>query len=183
MNLITRFFPWEYVESVYAIDYPRLYADGYRALIFDIDNTLVHHGDDSNLRVDSFLQGLQAAGWKLLFLSNNSEQRIRRFNARIGADYIYDACKPSPAGFHRALEKLAVGPDEALVIGDQVFTDIRGANAAGIANILVRFIRLDSEKHIGKRRQLERLILWLYHRCPRYLHRLGDVGQEHQQIP
>jgi len=41
------FYPYEYVESVFTIDYNKLYSLGYRGIIFDIDNTLVHHGEDS----------------------------------------------------------------------------------------------------------------------------------------
>ena len=45
--MFKKFYPYAYVESVFVIDYQKLYEKGYRGLIFDIDNTLVHHGDDS----------------------------------------------------------------------------------------------------------------------------------------
>ena len=51
--MFTRYYPHEYVESVFTIDYRKLYDKGYRGVIFDIDNTLVEHGGDSNSEVDA----------------------------------------------------------------------------------------------------------------------------------
>lgn len=51
--MFEQFFPYEYAQSVFAIDYEKLYRLGYRGLIFDVDNTLVHHGDPSNERSKS----------------------------------------------------------------------------------------------------------------------------------
>ena len=42
--MFERFFPDEYVVSTYVIPFERLYEEGYRGVIFDIDNTLVPHG-------------------------------------------------------------------------------------------------------------------------------------------
>ena len=50
--MFKRFYPYAYVDSVFAINYQKLYNMGYRGLIFDIDNTLVHHGDDSTPEID-----------------------------------------------------------------------------------------------------------------------------------
>lgn len=155
-------FPDAYADSVFAIDYERLWAMGYRALMFDIDNTLVHHGADSTPQVDAFFAQLQKAGWKTLVLSNNSEERILRFLAHIEAPYVYEAEKPKTWGYSRALELLGVEKTQAVMIGDQVFTDVLGANRCGIANILVRYLRRDGETKIGIRRRVEKAVLWLY---------------------
>lgn len=64
---------------------------------------------------------------------------------------------------------------EALFIGDQIFTDILGANKSGIANILVKFIRINGETKIGKRRQLENVILKFYKNNKSFQHRLGNI--------
>ena len=73
------FYPYEYVESVFSIDYNKLYDMGYRGLIFDIDNTLVHHGDDSTPEIDNLFKVIQNIGFKTLLLSNNNEERIKKF--------------------------------------------------------------------------------------------------------
>ena len=41
--MLSKLYPYEYVDSVFSIDFDELYKNGYRGLIFDIDNTLVHH--------------------------------------------------------------------------------------------------------------------------------------------
>ena len=66
--------------------------------------------------------------------------------------------------YERQLELLGVEKRQAVMIGDQVFTDVLGANRCGIANILVRYLRRDGETKIGIRRRVEKAVLWLY-RC------------------
>lgn len=88
MTLISRYFPYEYVEDVFSIDYKRLYEKGYRGLVFDIDNTLVPHGADSTKEVDDLFVRIHETGLKTLLLSNNSEARIKRFLANIDTLYI-----------------------------------------------------------------------------------------------
>ena len=72
-------YPYAYAESVFSIDYQKLYDKGYRGIIFDIDNTLVHHGDDSTKEVDDLFRLLQNMGWKTLLLTNNEEERVKRY--------------------------------------------------------------------------------------------------------
>ena len=45
--MLEKYYPHEYAQTVFSIDYQKLYKKGFRGIIFDIDNTLVHHGDDS----------------------------------------------------------------------------------------------------------------------------------------
>ena len=48
--MIQQFYPDEWLDSAYVIDYEQLYKEGYRGLIFDIDNTLVPHGAPADER-------------------------------------------------------------------------------------------------------------------------------------
>ena len=155
-------FPDAYVRDVYSIDYDGLFALGYRGLIFDIDNTLVPHGADSTPEVDAFLNGLREKGFVLLMLSNNTRERVLRFLKNVPALYVCDAEKPSPAGYHKAVETMGLAPRQVIVIGDQVFTDVFGANRSGLKSILVRFIGYDTEKKIGLRRRVEKMVLFCY---------------------
>ncbi len=160
-----RYFPDKYYDSVHDIPYEALYSAGYRALIFDIDNTLVHHGDDSNADVDSFFKRLHGIGFATLLLSNNSEQRIKRFNENIQTLFIADADKPNTRSYLQALDMLRLEAKRVIVIGDQIFTDILGARRSGIPCILVHFIRQEGEQSIGLRRYVERAILLLQRIC------------------
>lgn len=169
------FYPHEYVDSVFSIDYEKLYQKGYRGILFDIDNTLVPHGKDSTPEVDALFQRIHAAGLKTLLLSNNSEERIRRFLRNIDSMYIYDAQKPGTANYFKAVEMLGIRKDEAVFIGDQIFTDILGANRSGIDSILVQYIRRRDETKIGIRRNLEKVVLRCYGRSRTCRHRIGDI--------
>jgi len=172
------FYPCEYAESVFNIDYSKLYAKGYRALIFDIDNTLVHHGEDSTKEIEDLFRTVHKAGLKTLLLSNNNEDRIKRFIRNISTPYICDANKPSKAGYLKALKMLNVKKEESVFIGDQIFTDILGANRVGIESILVKYMRYNNEDKIGIRRNIEKVILKFYRQSKRYRNRIGDINKE-----
>lgn len=167
-------YPYEYADDVFCIDYEKLYSLGYRALIFDIDNTLVHHGDDSTDEVDSLFVRLHNIGFSTLLLSNNNKARIERFMKNIDTQYVDDAYKPKKSGYIKALSMLSVKKEQAIFIGDQIFTDIYGANRCKIPSILVRFIRLPNETNFGKRRKLENFILNCYKKS-KHQHRFGDI--------
>ena len=77
--MIKKYYPYEYAESVFMIDYQKLYQKGFRGIIFDIDNTLVHHGDDSTPEIDDLFRKIQGLGLKTLLLSNNDRGRVERF--------------------------------------------------------------------------------------------------------
>lgn len=159
---ISQYFPTVYVEDVFSIDYQNLYDSGIRGVIFDIDNTLVPHGNDSTPQVDNLFKTIHSIGLKTLLLSNNSEERIMRFNKKIDTLYICDAGKPSVSAFYNALEKLKMKRMEVVVIGDQVFSDICGANHCGIKSILVKYIGFHDKGWKGYKRILESIILWLF---------------------
>ena len=55
--MLQKFYPDRYLRSAYEIDYGRYYEEGYRGIIFDIDNTLVPHGAPADER--------SLAGWAL----------------------------------------------------------------------------------------------------------------------
>lgn len=173
--MLKKLYPYEYVDSVFEIDYDKLYAQGIRGLIFDIDNTLVLHGTDSTPEVDALFHRLHAKGFKTLLLSNNEEKRILRFIQNFRTYYIHDAGKPRPEAYWKGLAVMELRADQVVVIGDQVFTDILGANLAGMASILVKFLRWPEEKKLGRRRRVEQAILVTYRLRRKYQHRLGGV--------
>ncbi len=169
-----QFYPHEYARSVFGIDYDKLYKLGYRGLIFDVDNTLVHHGDLSTEEVDAFLLGLQSRSFGIVLLSDNETSRLESFTAKTHIPFIPDAGKPSPMGYEAVLAKLGLERSEAIVIGDQMFTDIRGANASGLASILVHYVMVPGQR-IGKRRHMKKALLALWRKNRRLYQRLGSV--------
>ena len=172
------FYPYEYVKSVFDIDYDKLFALGYRGVIFDIDNTLVHHGEDSTPEVDELFRQIHSTGLKTLLLSNNNTERIERFLMNIDSLYIPDADKPKVDNYYKAVDMLGLKLNEVVFVGDQLFTDIYGANKCGMANILVKFLQYETETKIGKKRTLEKYILKFYRLNKSCQHRIGDIHKE-----
>lgn len=172
-----KFYPYDYVDSVFVLDYWKIFRKGFRGLIFDIDMTLVPHGEDSTPEVDALFKDIHAQGLKTLLLTNNDAARVKRFIKNIDTPYICDAEKPRPENYLKAVELLGVKNNEAIFIGDQIFTDILGANKAGMASILVKYVTAHEETNIGIRRRLEKIILKLY-ALSSCKHRLGDILKE-----
>ncbi len=159
------FFPDTRAASAYAIDYEKLYQDGFRGLIYDIDNTLVPHGAPANARAEELFARLKKIGFSCCLISNNHADRVEMFNRNIQVDYICDAHKPSPKNYIRAMEIMGTNKSNTVFIGDQLFTDVWGAKRAGIPNILVGAIDPQSERHepqIVLKRQLEKIVLHFY---------------------
>lgn len=113
--MLKMFYPYEYVKSVFDIDYGKLYALGYRGVIFDIDSTLVHHGEDSTPEVDELFKQIHGVGLKTLLLSNNDTERIERFLKNIDSLYIPDADKPKTGNYHKAIDMLGMNLSENVV--------------------------------------------------------------------
>lgn len=160
--MLEKLYPGEYLDSTYQIDFGKLYAEGYRGLIFDIDNTLVPHGAPSDERSDALFRKLHQAGWKTMVLSNNKEPRVKLFADKAETDYIYKAGKPGRKGYLDAMEHMGTDLSNTLFIGDQIFTDIWGANRAGIRTILVKPIHPKEEIQIVLKRYLEKVVLFFY---------------------
>ncbi|MCR5123210.1 MAG: YqeG family HAD IIIA-type phosphatase [Ruminococcus sp.] len=172
--MLKQFFPYEYAESVFAIDYEKLYKKGFRGVIFDIDNTLVHHGEPSTPAIDKLFETVHAAGLKTLLLSDNTRERVEMFNKNINTLYIDSANKPDPACLTKALKMLGLKRGQAVYVGDQMFKDVLCANRAGMKSILVKFIQVPEETRIGVRRYAEYALLALWRRT-KYSHRIGDI--------
>lgn len=173
--MIGLLFPYEYVDSVFSIDYGKLVQKGFKGIIFDIDMTLVPHGADSTKEIDELFRTIHKAGLKTLLLTNNSEERVKRFIKNIDTLYLCDAEKPNPEGYLKAIQMMGIKKNETVFIGDQIFIDIYGANRCGIASILVKYVTAEVETKIGIRRNLEKIILKLYGITKVYQHRLGDI--------
>lgn len=162
--MFRRFYPDEAVESAYGIPYEKLYEDGVRGILYDIDNTLVEHGADATAQAVELVRHLRQMGFSVMFLSNNDEERVRRFNREIGAKYIYKAGKPSPKAYVQAMREMGTDASKTVFIGDQLFTDIWGAKRAGIRTYLVRPVAKHEEIQIVLKRRLEAVVLFFYRR-------------------
>lgn len=160
--MFERFFPDESVSSTYDIDFQSLYEEGYRGILFDIDNTLVEHGKGASEQALDLFRRLGEMGFQCCLISNNKKQRVSSFNEKIGAHMIFNAHKPRRKGYREAMEMMGTNKENTLFVGDQLFTDIWGAKRIGIRNILVKPINKNEEIQIVLKRYLEKIILKEY---------------------
>jgi HAD superfamily phosphatase (TIGR01668 family) len=154
--MLANFKPDIEASSVYEVDFDRLFDEGIRGLIFDIDNTLVAHDAPCNEKSDELMSKLLNKGFKIFILSNNDEDRVKLFIDNIKIDYIHKAGKPSVKNYDAALEKMDLKKEETVAIGDQLFTDCLGAKNAGIKFIKVGIIDKKEPPHIKLKRILEK---------------------------
>ena len=162
--MLERFYPDVYLDSAYGIDYEKLYEQGYRGIIFDLDNTLVPHGAPADQRAKELFTHLKELGYQCCLLSNNKEPRVKMFNDQVQVQYIFKAGKPKASGYRRAMELMGTNQDNTLFVGDQIFTDVYGANCAGIRTVLTKPIHPKEEIQIVLKRYLERIVLFFYQR-------------------
>lgn len=162
--MFEKFYPTKEFNSVYQIDYDSLYQQGYRGLIYDIDNTLTEHGAPATEQIKQLMKKLKKQGFGICLLSNNKEERVKMFNEDIHVQYIHKAGKPAVKGYEKAIELMGCSKENTIFIGDQIFTDIYGANRAGIPAYLVKPIASHEEIQIVLKRYLEKIVLYFYRR-------------------
>lgn len=161
--------PTACVEQVTDITLEMLRALGIRALILDADNTLSGHGSQEPFPgAVEWTRELTDAGIRMTIVSNNVEKRIAPFAAQFSLPYASMALKPFSAGYRRAMRAMGSRREETAAVGDQVYTDILGANLTGVKSILVvpkgeeSILRFGWRRALEKpvRRKAERLGLW-----------------------
>ena len=103
-------------------------------------------------------------GMNTCLMSNNKEPRVASFAGEVGSGYLFKAGKPRRRGYEEAMKQMGTARQATLFVGDQIFTDIYGANRAGIKSILVKPIDPKEEIQIVLKRIPERMVLWFYKR-------------------
>lgn len=150
--------PCMVVNSLYDIKLTELKQRGIRGIAFDIDNTIIPwNSPDICPEVLAWLNHLAAQDFKLCFVSNNGQRRVRKIAEQCGVPFVARALKPARSGFRQAAQTMGLRPETVAVVGDQLFTDILGGNRLGMVTIWVK--PLTTEEFIGTKvtRQLEKL--------------------------
>ena len=160
--MLEMFYPGRYEVSTYVIPFDHYHARGIRGVIFDIDNTLVNHNAPADNQAMELFAYLHQLGMKTCLLSNNKEPRVKSFAEKVSSAYIHKAGKPETAGYKKAMEKMGTDRESTIFVGDQLFTDIYGANRAGIYSILVKPMNPKEEIQIVLKRYLEKPVLYFY---------------------
>ena len=129
--------------SVYDLTPELFLRRGVEAVLLDLDNTLApysQHQAPPALR--NWIDRLRAAGLTPFLLSNNRGERPAEFARALDIGYAKRAGKPGTAALFRVLKELGKTPEQAALVGDQVYTDVLCARRAGVLAVLVRPISM-----------------------------------------
>lgn len=139
------FRPTAALKSVLELTPEILQKMGVEALILDLDNTLTTHNNPHPANgVPEWLDEMHRAGIKLLIVSNNHAPRVEPFAKALKLDFVPEGAKPLPKGYNIAVKKFGLPKNKVCAVGDQIFTDILGANLAGIKSVFVYPIEFES---------------------------------------
>lgn len=122
---------------------------GIRLMLLDFDNTIVpYHASEPDAQFTAWLRQTREAGVQVMVVSNSRKsRRVPGFCDSREIPWIIKAGKPSPKGILRAMEQMNCRPEETAMAGDQTFTDVIGANAAGVTSVLVKPMDLHNPLH------------------------------------
>lgn len=131
-------YPKDYFNHITEISYEYLINHQLKALILDVDNTLIDFDKYLAPEIIHWAEDLKQRGIKLFIVSNtNKKEKVSRVADALQLDYIYYAQKPLKKGLKKAQEKLHLKTAEIATVGDQIFTDVIGGNRMGMYSILV----------------------------------------------
>jgi HAD superfamily phosphatase (TIGR01668 family) len=132
------FKPSAVFESVWDITPEFLKSKKIKTLLLDADNTLsVHRSQTPFERVPEWISLMKKSGINLIIVSNSEDERIKPFAKTLRLKYVSSAAKPLPVGYKNAIKKFNLNKKTTAAVGDQIFTDILGANLYGIKSIFV----------------------------------------------
>ncbi len=137
---------FSFLPKIIARDLPQitekiLLERGIRLLMLDFDNTIVPYTtNEPSEKIKKWLTEMRNSPIKLCVVSNSKRSRVRDFCAEYGLDCITRAKKPFSRGIDACLAKYGIPPQEAALVGDQIFTDTLGANGVGVTSVLVKAI-------------------------------------------
>ena len=160
------FIPSILVDQLTEVTPEMLRNRGITFLMLDFDNTIVPYTTNTPTEaMERWLQTMQASEIGICVVSNSKRDRVVKFCDARGIPCITHSKKPFQKGIRVCRDRFSLDLRHAALAGDQIYTDVLGANCAGAASILVKPIHLHNIwlklRHvaeqpfiaIGKRRQ------------------------------
>ncbi|MCL1821093.1 MAG: YqeG family HAD IIIA-type phosphatase [Oscillospiraceae bacterium] len=128
-----------------------------KGLLIDLDNTLAaYHAKEPNSDISEWIKRIKSAGYPIIVLSNAGSRRVSAFCAALDLPFVARARKPKPFAVLDACKRIGVNPENAVMIGDQIFTDVLSANRAGVRSAIVepltRNILFDFRRNVIEKR-------------------------------
>lgn len=153
-------YPKMYYKNIQSIDVNDLKSKGVKGIAVDVDNTLIDYKQVLSDEVINWVKSIKSEDFKICILSNsNNKQKVEKVAEKLGIEYIMVARKPCKCGFKKALDLLDLEAENVAVIGDQVFTDVLGANRMNMISIYVEPINDKEYWYTKWKRPIEAFIL------------------------
>lgn len=159
IKMITWFIPYkniipdDYVSSIFDIDYNKLYSNGKRLILTDLDNTLISYkATEPTDELYKWKSELEGMGFEIIIVSNSGKKRVKHFANMLGIKYVNLSTKPLKRGFKKALKIASTKykNEEVVVLGDQLLTDVYGAKRMKLSMVLVKAIDNKTERLVTK---------------------------------
>ena len=158
-NAIKLVIPNSYCKNIYEIDYKKLKKEGYKNLIFDIDNTLMPVNDIKVTKELKDFIGALKKDFSICIMSNNDEKRVNPVKDELNVLALADANKPQKEAYDKAIKILRGNKKDTIMIGDQMLSDIVGGNRYGLYTILVEPFQNKYDLKTGVSRILQNIIM------------------------
>ena len=130
---------------------------GISNLLLDVDNTLTTHDNpDPTPGIPQWIEEMKSAGIKMVIISNNNKERVEPFAAKLGLPFTSMCCKPLPFGYKKGLKILGSNRHNTAMVGDQIFTDVMGANLSGMKCLMVLAIEAEEGAGVKFKRKIEK---------------------------
>ena len=135
------FLPCVIADKITDLTVERLHEWGVRLLMMDFDNTIVPYTTSvPTNEMENWLKAMLSSEIRLCVVSNSKRDRVKIFCEKYGMDCITHSKKPFPKGIRQCLKKYGICPCQCALAGDQIYTDVLGANGCRVYSILVKAI-------------------------------------------
>lgn len=159
MNIFAAMKPDEVCKSVYDVPLAELKEAGKTCLLLDFDNTLgPDHATAPDKYAFDFIEKITTEGFKCCLVSNAKTGRSSKIAETLGIPCVTYAHKPRPDGIYRALKLMETAPENAVMIGDQVFTDVIAGRLAPVYTIMVEKYSSKEIWYVVLKRPFEKLV-------------------------
>ena len=157
--MLKKLIPDFYYDNVLCIDLEKLKSMGIEYVICDLDNTLDSHNQETpSHNALLFLEKLKSYGFTVCVISNGRHERVNKYLENHPIKAIAKAGKPLKKSYLKAMDEIGAKSEKTAFIGDQIFTDVLGANRVGLTTVLVSPIEAYENSFFYIKRALEKII-------------------------
>jgi len=160
--MLERLYPDKHVKRVEDISYEELKNKNIKAILLDIDNTIINYEREIKEPVVNWINKSKEFGIEICLLSNNTQKKVEAIANKLNVKCVHNSGKPAKKGYIRAIKLLNVKNTEIAAVGDQIFTDVYGGNRLNMHTILVEPIEIKDIWITKIKRPLENLVLTKY---------------------